>query len=72
MKRFFWARQRASSAVNGFQYRPIVYFQPAMRTSRREDKSRACSRVAIHRGIGLQGRGILRQAAPVGIGAQIG
>jgi len=28
---FFWARQRAASFRNGHNYRPIVYFQPAMR-----------------------------------------
>lgn len=28
---FFWARQRAASVRNEHEYRPIVYFQPAMR-----------------------------------------
>ena len=28
---FFWARQRAASIRNGHKYRPIVYFQPAMK-----------------------------------------
>jgi hypothetical protein len=28
---FFWARERAAPARNGLQYRPIVYFQPAMK-----------------------------------------
>ena len=28
---FLWARQRASPAVNGLEYRPIIYFQPAMK-----------------------------------------
>ena len=28
---FFWARLRAASIRNGHKYRPIVYFQPAMR-----------------------------------------
>jgi hypothetical protein len=27
---FLWARQRAARARNGIQYRPIVYFRPAM------------------------------------------
>jgi hypothetical protein len=28
---FLWARQRAAPARNGLKYRPIVYFQPAMK-----------------------------------------
>jgi hypothetical protein len=28
---FFWARDRAAPARNGLQYRPIIYFQPAMK-----------------------------------------
>jgi hypothetical protein len=28
---FFWARERAAPARNGLQYRPIVYFQPALK-----------------------------------------
>jgi hypothetical protein len=28
---FFWARERAAPARNGLQYRPIIYFQPAMK-----------------------------------------
>ena len=28
---FLWARQRASSPRNGHKYRPIVYFEPAMK-----------------------------------------
>ncbi len=28
---FFWARLRAAPARNGLKYRPIVYFQPAMK-----------------------------------------
>jgi hypothetical protein len=28
---FFWARGRAAPPRNGLQYRPIVYFQPAMK-----------------------------------------
>lgn len=27
---FLWARERAAPARNGLQYRPIVYFKPAM------------------------------------------
>lgn len=27
---FFWARQRSTPTRNGLQYRPIIYFQPAM------------------------------------------
>jgi hypothetical protein len=27
---FLWARQRAAPVRNGIQYRPIIYFQPAM------------------------------------------
>jgi hypothetical protein len=29
---FFWARQRATWARDGRPHRPIIYFQPAMRT----------------------------------------
>jgi len=28
---FFWARERAAPPRNGLQYRPIVFFQPAMK-----------------------------------------
>jgi hypothetical protein len=28
---FLWARERAESAQYGYTYRPIVYFQPAMK-----------------------------------------
>jgi hypothetical protein len=28
---FFWARERAAPPRNGLQYRPIIYFQPAMK-----------------------------------------
>jgi hypothetical protein len=28
---FLWARQRSGPARNGIKYRPIIYFQPAMR-----------------------------------------
>jgi hypothetical protein len=27
---FFWARQRSTPVRNGIQYRPIIYFQPAL------------------------------------------
>jgi hypothetical protein len=28
---FFWARERSTPARNGLRYRPIIYFQPAMK-----------------------------------------
>lgn len=28
---FLWARQRVQSPLNNYKYRPIVYFQPAMK-----------------------------------------